>query len=89
MSPGNEKETRYEIKVCGSLPVTQGNPCSGQAGICRFKYEGNLHRKVVRIIFLSYKFCILCLKDLARNKGIKLTVMSVVSLKTVGVNIDS
>jgi len=46
VSPGNEKETRYEIKVCGSLPVTQGNPCSGQAGICRFKYEGNTTKMI-------------------------------------------
>ena len=30
LSLANDKQTHYEIKVCGSLPVTQGNPCSGQ-----------------------------------------------------------
>jgi hypothetical protein len=34
---GSSGDVRYNIKVCGSLALTHGNPCSGQAGVCRYR----------------------------------------------------
>ena len=33
------EDERYTIKVCGSLSVTHGNPCSGQTGVCRYRAQ--------------------------------------------------
>ncbi len=34
---GSSGDVRYNIKVCGSLALTHGNPCAGQAGVCRYR----------------------------------------------------
>ncbi len=34
---GSSEDVRYNIKVCGSLAVTHGNPCAGQTGVCRYR----------------------------------------------------
>ncbi len=36
---GSVGDVRYNIKVCGSLSITRGNPCSGQAGVCRYRTQ--------------------------------------------------
>ncbi|XP_023345744.1 cation-independent mannose-6-phosphate receptor [Eurytemora carolleeae] len=42
----NEKQSRYQIKVCGSLPISPENPCREQAGICSYSFMNNSTRMV-------------------------------------------
>jgi hypothetical protein len=36
---GSAGDVRYNLKVCGSLAVTHGNPCAGQTGVCRYRTQ--------------------------------------------------